>query len=101
MALLVVEQQKRPAAQDHTQTPDESSWDEHVTVDSEAQAIHIAGKRVGVFGFSWVLGRMKDAGGPAREGICQAFGARSLGHLRQKGFGIPIAIGVRPSAEPT
>ena len=46
MAVLVVEQQQRPAAQDDAQTPDQPARDEHLTVDWFAMSIHIAGQRV-------------------------------------------------------
>ena len=82
MAVLVVQQQERPAAQNHAQTPNQSAWDEHLTVDRLAVSIYIAGQRAGVFGFSCALGWMKDAGGPAREDIGEAFGAVGPGDLR-------------------
>src|SRR6266702_5458916 len=82
MALLVVQQQERSAAQNHAQTPDQSAWDEHLTVDRLAVSIHIAGQRVGLFGFSWVLGWMPELCGPTREGIGEAFSAIGTGDLR-------------------
>ena len=85
MALLVMPQQERSAAQDHAQTPDQSAREEHVTVDGFAMAIHITGQRVELFssrrsfGF---FGRMPEMGGPAREGIGPAFGTIVAGDLR-------------------
>src|SRR5260221_3828642 len=81
MALLVVQQQERSATQNHAQTPDQSAWDEYLTVDRLPVAIHIAGQRIEVFGFSCVLGRMPELGGPAREGRSPAFGPIGTGHL--------------------
>ena len=40
MAVLVVQQQERPAAQNHAQTPNQSAWDEHLTVDRLAVSIY-------------------------------------------------------------
>src|SRR5258708_37587630 len=44
MAMLVVQQEERPAPQDDAQAPDESSRNEHVTVDRLAMAVNIAGQ---------------------------------------------------------
>jgi hypothetical protein len=52
-----------------------------------------------MFGFSCVLGWMKDAGGPAREGRGEVVVTISTGDLREKRFGIPIAVGSRSSGE--
>src|SRR5258708_8892637 len=60
MAVLVVEQQQRSAAQDDAQTPDQSARDEHLTVDWFAMSIHIAVQRVYMMigfspSFSWSI----------------------------------------------
>jgi hypothetical protein len=99
MTVFVVQQEQGPAPQDDAQTPNQPSWDEGLTVDRLPVSIHIAGQRKGVFALSCVLGRMPEPGGPAREGISEAFGPIGTGDLRQIGFGIPIAIGTRPSGE--
>lgn len=80
--MLVVQQQERSATQNHAQTPDQSAWDEHLTVDRLAMSIHIAGQRVGVLGFSCVLGRTPELCGPTREGLSKAFGTIGTGDLR-------------------
>ncbi len=42
---------------------------------------------------------MPEVRGPARQGISEALGTIGGGHLRQKGFGVAIAIGLRASGE--
>ena len=55
MAVLVMQQEERSTAQDNPQTPDQSAWDEHLTVDRLAVSIHIAGQRGGGV---WLLLRL-------------------------------------------
>ncbi len=43
MTVPVVQQEERSAAQDHTQAPDQSTWNEHLTVDRFAMPVHITG----------------------------------------------------------
>ena len=73
MSLLVVQQQERSAAQNHTETSDQSSWEQHIAVDRLPVAIHIAGQRRGMFGISTGLcpfcGEMPEIGGPGGQGI--------------------------------
>jgi hypothetical protein len=100
MALLVVQQQERPAAQNHAQTPDQSAREEHLTVDRLAMAIHVAGQCMGVFSFShFFRWGMPEVGGPRCQGIREAFCATGVSHLRQKGFRGAIAIGLCASGE--
>src|SRR6266567_651243 len=85
MAVLVVQQEECPTTQNSTQAPNESTWEEHVTVDGEAQAVHIASQLMGRLGslrFLRFFGRMPKLGGPAREGIREAFGTVGTGNLR-------------------
>ncbi len=62
-------------------------------------SVHIAGERVGVFGFFGFSHRVPEVRGPAGKGIGEALGSISTGQLRQKSFGVAIAVGVRASAE--
>jgi len=79
MAVLVVEQEERPAAQDHTQTPDQSAGEEHVTVNGLAMTIHITGQGVRLLSSLSFSGRMPELCGPGREGIGETFGPIGAG----------------------
>jgi hypothetical protein len=73
MAMLVMEQQERSAAQDHAQTPDQPAREKHVTVDGFAMPIHITGQRKRPLGFLRFSDRMPELSSPARESIGEAF----------------------------
>ncbi len=62
-------------------------------------SIHIAGKRIGMFGFFCFSHWVPKVRGPPSKGIGEAFGSIGTGDLRQKGFGIAIPIGVRSPGE--
>jgi hypothetical protein len=100
MAVLVVQQQERAAPQNDAQTPDQSAWEKHVTVDGLTMPIDIAGQRMGLgCVFCESLWGMKDAGAPTCKSRREAVCAIGIGHLRQKCLGVPIAVGPLPSGE--
>jgi len=99
MAVLIVQQQQCSAAQDHPQPPDQSAREEYITVHGFAMPIHITGQRVGLLSPLSFIGRMPELGSPTREGRGEAVGTTGGSHLRQKGFGVAVAIGAHPSGK--
>src|SRR5258708_5758636 len=80
MPLVVMKQDQCSAAQDRTQASDQSSRNEYIAVDGLAMSIDIAGERtpfIVTLDF-W----MPEIRCPPRQGIGQAFGSASMGHLR-------------------
>lgn len=81
MTVLIMQQEKRSAAQDHPQTPDQSTREKHVTVNRFAMTVHITGQRVELLSSLSFSGRMPEMCGSARESISVAFGTTSRSHL--------------------
>src|SRR5579863_4778142 len=90
MPLLVVKQYQGTAPEDRTQASDQPPGNEHVGVDGLAMRINVAGQKPGLL--SCLISRVPHLRGPACQGIGQAFSPTSMGHLRQKGFGVAVPI---------
>src|SRR6266700_4609473 len=91
MALFIMQQHQRPASQDRPQSSNQSSGNTGICVDGLAVPIDVAGQSTLRFG--GVVERMPELCRPLGQGIGQSLCPTSMGHLRQKGFGVAIAIG--------
>jgi hypothetical protein len=79
VAVLVVEQEQCSAAQDDAQTPDKSSWEQHITVDRLAMSIHITGEHLRLLHL--VRWGMPEVRCPAGQSIGQMFCTIGASHL--------------------
>src|SRR5579885_2432417 len=41
MAVLIMQQEERPATQDHTQAPNQPTWKKHITVDGLTMSVDV------------------------------------------------------------
>ncbi len=74
--------------------------EERVAVDGLAMSIEIASQRMWLCCFfCWNMRGMPELGSPAREGRGEVVGPIGGSYLRQKDFGVAVAIGTHPSGK--
>ncbi len=97
MSLRIVKQDEGTTSKDATQPPYQTSGNARISVDGLAMSINVA--REGCEALTLLLRRLPELRRPARQRIREAFCPIGIGHLRQKGFGVAVTVGLLASGQ--
>jgi hypothetical protein len=97
VAMFIVKQDQSATAKNRSQASNQSTWNEQVAVHRLAVPIDIASQNpLRLACFLW---KMPQMGRPMRQSVGQTLRALTMCYLRQKGFGVTIAIRLPASGQ--